>query len=315
VTDRGFIDYAPRNKEVKARLSMMQEIIAEYRDELPLTMRQIFYRAVASYGYEKTEAAYKRLLYISRKARRGGLIHFADIRDDGVIKDAPFGFEGINDFKSYLAGVAKRYCLNRQIGQPRRLIVLCEAGGMVPQLARVCGGYGVTVQSAGGYDGVNVKHDLAAWACEQPTTILHIGDLDPSGEDMFTVIKEDVGAFVSDMAIEDHGEARGRWIVGNVDVEAVRVAATREQAIAMNLPTAPAKDTDSRTKNFKGLGDDSKGTVQCEAIPPDQLRDIVREAIEARIDRGAFEQNLAREETERQRAIDIIASADWGSLQ
>jgi hypothetical protein len=89
VSDRGFIDYAPRNAEVKARLQMMQDIIIEYHDELPLTMRQIFYRAVAKYGYEKTEAAYKRLLYISRKARRGGLISFADIRDDGVIKDAP----------------------------------------------------------------------------------------------------------------------------------------------------------------------------------------------------------------------------------
>jgi hypothetical protein len=254
-------------------------------------MRQIFYRAVASYGYEKTESAYKRLLYISRKARRGGLISFRDIRDDGVIKDAPLDFAGLNDFKSYLTSVAESYRRQRQHGQVRRLVVLCEAGGMVPQLARVCRDNGIPVQSAGGYDGVNVKYDLAVEAIEQPTTILHIGDLDPSGEDMFTVINEDVAAFVRDMAIEDHGD-HGRWIVENADVEAVRVAATHEQAIEKNLPTAPVKDTDSRMKRFLGLGEDSKGTVQCEAIPPDRLRDILREAIDARIDQDAFRQAI-----------------------
>ena len=239
MSDRGFIEYAPRTDEVKERLKMMQEIIEEYRDDLPLTMRQIFYRAVAKYGYGKTELAYRNLLYASRKARRSKLIRFADIRDDGVEEQAPFDFTSFNDFKDYLLQIAEGYQLDRQMDQGRRLLVLCEAAGMVPQLARVANEFGVKVQSAGGYDGLNPKHDLARWACRQPTTILHVGDLDPSGDDMFTVIKEDVAAFAA-------------GIEGDADVEVIRIAATREQAIAMRLPTAPAKETDSRTAKFVG---------------------------------------------------------------
>jgi rhodanese-related sulfurtransferase len=240
VSDRGFIEYAPRTEEVKARLKMIQEIIEEYRDDLPLTMRQIFYRCVAKHDYDKTERAYKNLLYISRKARRSRLISFADIRDDGVTEEAPFDFTGLADFSAYLLDIAETYQLDRQMDQDRRLIVLCEAGGMVPQLARVAKEYGVKVQSSGGYDGLNPKHDLAVWACKQPTTILHIGDLDPSGEDMFTVISEDVKAFASGLNMQ-------------TDVEVVRVAVTATQATDMELPTAPAKETDSRTQNFIAL--------------------------------------------------------------
>ncbi len=297
MSDRGFITYAPRAQKVKGRLRMIEEILEEYEAELPLTMRQIFYRAVGKYDYEKTEAAYKRLLYIGRKARRGRHIAMDVIRDDGVSRRKPFAFSGITDFRDYLAIVAKEYETDRQIDQDRKLIVLCEAAGMVPQLARVCLPYGVPAQSSGGYDSVTVKYHLAKQIVRQgPTTILHIGVLDPSGEDMFTVIKEDVGTFVEQMG---------------GDCEAIRVAVTREQAIELDLSAAPAKPTDSRSKNFEGLGDDLNGTVQCEAIPPDELARILRNAIELNIDPDIYQQTLEREHAERQHAISIIETANW----
>jgi len=66
-----------------------------------------------------------------------------------------------------------------------------------------------------------------------------------------------------------------------------RLAVTPVQAEHLALPTAPPKATDRR----QFIGD----TVQCEAIAPDILADILRNAIEARRDAAIAETVLLRE--------------------
>ena len=65
-------------------LGQVQAILVEYEDYLPLTVRQIFYRLVGAYGFEKTERAYERLGNHLVRARRAQIIRFDAIRDDGV---------------------------------------------------------------------------------------------------------------------------------------------------------------------------------------------------------------------------------------
>ena len=57
-------------------------MLDEYADYLPLTIRQVFYRLVATREYEKSEPAYKRLMEMLGRARRGGVVPFDAIRDD-----------------------------------------------------------------------------------------------------------------------------------------------------------------------------------------------------------------------------------------
>lgn len=66
-----------------------------------------------------------------------------------------------------------------------------------------------------------------------------------------------------------------------------RPAEKRAQADRLGLPTAPPKPTDRR--RFTG------DTVQCEAIAPDVLAGILREAIEARRNAEAARAVLGRE--------------------
>ena len=291
--DRGFITWNPRG-ETAERLDMIKAILAEYQDYLPLTMRQIFYRAVGQYGYEKDERAYKRLLYVGAKARRARMIDFDHVRDDGVTISDPGGYDSLEQLEATLKGEARRYTRQRQSGQGSRILTLCEAAGMVPQIANAVREFGVEVRSSGGYDSVTAKFQLAQSIVHlgAPVILLHLGDLDPSGEDMFTVIKEDVGAFV-------------RRLDDTAEMVAVRVAATREQVSEMDLPTAPPKNTDSRAKNFVGE------TVQCEAIPPDALNRIVREAITSRLDSRIFDANLVQEEEERERIARVMDSLSF----
>ena len=71
-------------------LEQIAEVLVTYAEHLPLTLRQIFYRLVARYGYEKTERAYKRLGNLLNMARRARRIDMDAIRDDGLVWQRPF---------------------------------------------------------------------------------------------------------------------------------------------------------------------------------------------------------------------------------
>jgi CheY-like chemotaxis protein len=57
---RGFALWSPHGATLQL-LEQVRAVLVEYEDHLPLTIRQIFYRLVGAYNYEKTERAYARL--------------------------------------------------------------------------------------------------------------------------------------------------------------------------------------------------------------------------------------------------------------
>jgi hypothetical protein len=251
----------------------------EYRAYLPLTVRQIFYRLVGAHGYSKTEQAYARLGEHLNRARRAGLIPFSSIRDDGTTLAEPLAWMDADELVRTFLKHAEGFRLDRQEGQPSRLIFLVEAAGMVPQVERIAQPFGVAAQSSGGFDSATEKYRLAAnlgqW---RDVEVLHIGDHDPSGVHMFSSMAEDVQAFANDLGLKSR-------------IRFSRLAVTRAQIKELALPTAPPKTTDRR--KFTGE------TTQCEAISPDVLATIIREAIEHRVDWHAYGKVLEAEKTIR----------------
>jgi hypothetical protein len=144
------------------------------------------------------------------------------------------------------------------------------------------------VHSSGGFDSVTAKHTLAASLGQWPhVEVLHIGDHDPSGVHLFSSMAEDVRTIAHDLGLQ--GQIRFS-----------RLAVTPAQISDLNLPTAPAKATDRRS--FTGE------TVQCEAIPPDILASIIREAIEQRLDQDAYAAVLEAEREIQQRLTPRLAA-------
>jgi hypothetical protein len=221
-------------------------VLDEYHDQLPLTLRQIFYRLVGAYEYEKTERAYKRLAEAMNKARRAQLISMDDIRDDGFTRELTPYFDDVDDFFNTVREWANNFRLDRQRGQERRLVIWAEASGMVPQLVSVADPFGIEVMSSGGFDSLTDKHRMGKRWRDQSITVLHLGDHDPSGVHVFSCLDEDIEAFAA-----SYGG----------DVEFVRIAVTPEQARLYGLPSAPPKATDNRRFD----GDE---TWQCEARAP-----------------------------------------------
>jgi hypothetical protein len=257
--DRGFIDWRPQQR-TRDQIDTILKVLQRYEDVLPLTLRQLFYVLVAAEVVDKTNNAYRRLGYTVRKARRARLIDFDAIADDGsMLPGTLTGYDSKDDLIWLIGYRVRNFDLDRQTGQARRLLLWCEAAGMVRQLRRVGAPYGVRVIASGGFDSVTDKHGIAKLIAkaDEPFEILHIGDLDKAGEDIFTVLEEDAGAFCAALS---------------ADATFTRLALTEAQVELYNLPVAPPEMTGGRLM------------VQAEALPPDILADLADSAIRHRLD-------------------------------
>jgi hypothetical protein len=163
-----------------------------------------------------------------------------------------------------------------------------EAAGMVPQLARVADDYGVDVYSGGGFSSLNAIYEAAERISGRAvgTTVLVVGDLDPSGLSIADAAAADVQAFV---------ESDVRTLL-----RFKRIAVTAEQVARFALPTAPQKPMDRRSH-------DMAATVQAEALAPPDLAAEVRASIEAELDLDVLEATKAEGGAERD---EILAKLD-----
>ena len=179
---RGFAPWSPRRETVDL-LHLVNGVLREYRAQLPLTNRQIFYRLVGAHGYEKTEKAYARLCEYLNRARRARLIPFGAIRDDGTQSQGGPGWDDPAQFWCAVRSTARGYRHDLTDSQPYHVELWVEAGGMLPQAAAACREYGIVAYTAGGFNGLTDKYETAERLAHagRPAIVLHAGDYDPSG--------------------------------------------------------------------------------------------------------------------------------------
>lgn len=330
----GYKSYRPSPIAQKV-LEASFKILFTYKAwESPMTIRQIFYRLIAEYGYPKTEKDYKSLIgWIarSRRARQGHILEslhqglsyevaqkiafetrwmipFSWIRDERGQGIDSLTYDSYIDFIDDTRRRAEEMRLPAQEGQPQILEIWCEAAGMVPLMREISNPWTLRVNSGGGYDSVTAKHDLAQRVVERvdqlelPTVVLHVGDFDPSGEGMYETLRDDVTAMVNGWKVSDH------WLTIN------RVALTEEQVMDMQVETAPPKPKDARSKGFverhpevvEFFGGSEDITAQLEALTPPELRQLIVEQIESYIEPAPYEDVRERESDIRERLVEGI---------
>ncbi|MFJ8957301.1 hypothetical protein ACIRO1_45150 [Streptomyces sp. NPDC102381] len=281
---RGFAPWSPK-PDTMLLVDQVRAVLDEYRAHLPMTARQVFYRLVGAFHFPKDERAYDRLQETLNRARRARLIPMHAIRDDRASSAGhSFGYGSPAAFWDSVRVSAEYYARPLTEGQPRVVEVWIEAQGMMPMIAEVTQEYGVIVYCSGGFESVAAKHDAALRIAysEVPTTVLSIGDYDPSGLSILDAAAEDVAAFVEEM---DGTAPTVR-----------RLAVTAEQIAEYQLETAPQKRTDRR-------GEHMGATVQAEALSPTQLTNLVRAAVEGAVDLRALERVRTKSERERQKLV------------
>ncbi|GAA0451984.1 hypothetical protein [Streptomyces olivaceiscleroticus] len=223
---RGYQPHWRPRSATCALLAAVDEVLARFAAQLPLTIRQCWYALVSDGVLVKEERTYKRLAEILGMARRSGRIPWEALRDDTETVAAPIACAGPEEFRAAQRQAAEAFRLDRQAGQPTRLEVWSETAGMVPQLAAVAAPYGIPVYSGSGFNSLTGKRAAAQRAAAGDHRRVHIfviSDWDPSGIHLFSALAQDVTAF----AICD---ASRRWrclAVGLVQVVCARCRAVR----------------------------------------------------------------------------------------
>lgn len=328
----GFTNWKPTGESERILNAVMQ-VFDDYRDYLPLTGRQVFYRLVGAYGFPKDERAANKLYNVLGRARRAGILPFNWLRDGGGQVQRPLTYDDEPAFWTKVDSDFQHYRRARQAGQPIYIELFCEAPGMMPQLVRAAFPYSVPVYGTRGYTGLSVVGEVARRALNRDvrTVILQVGDLDPSGVGIFETLAADVKRFVAQSVAvlsEAHkydeerangchalvqnlgvSEDRTKQLVENAaalrtmpSIRAERIALTWDQVDEYDLPTAPPSSKDSRSKNWPY--DD---TAQAEALPPDILQQIVRTAIEDHLDMDIYQEEVDREEADIETIGDKLA--------
>jgi hypothetical protein len=218
------------------------------------------------------------------------MIPFDSIRDDGTSVMQGKFYGGPEDFYRYVHNEAKGYERDKLARQERDIRVYVESAGMMPQLERVTRRYSVPVYSCSGFDSLTAKYDLAEDVARahtyrgRQTVILHLGDMDPSGETIFDAISEDVHSFLEVDIPHKRGEEVAIF---------ERVALTERLVELYDLPTDPAKES-SHSAGWGG-----RRACQLEALAPDVLAGVLAAKIETHMNPGILQEDREAEVEER----------------
>lgn len=191
------------------------------------------------------------------------------------------------DLEGFLRAVSRSYRRDKWASQQTSIEVWCEKDALAGVLEPITEDFEVVLYPCRGYNSYSALLEAAERIArkQQETTILYLGDFDPSGQDMPRDIRD-----------------RLRDGFG-VSVDLRVIALTPEQIQRFDLPPAPAKKTDSRVAEFIARHGDA--VVELDALPPDELQRLVRESVDQFVDNSSFteEQTIEAEEVERLQQI------------
>jgi hypothetical protein len=277
-------DYRPRPATVEM-LEAIRGVLAELDadDLLPTTARSVFYRLLGR-GWPKSKGMGERVSDAISNARRAGLIEWSAIADRNLLRHRVNTWTGVDEFAATMRRTAAGLRVDLQVGQPVRVLVWCEAAGMVPLLSSVADDYTADVLTTSGYDSTTVRHEIGRWTGElgsQQLHVLHVGDHDHDGRQIFTAMSEDLAAWAGHYG-------------GQVTVE--RLAVTPDQIEAMSLPDDP----------------DKPGSVQAEAIPPGAMRNLLRDRLDELLDADLLDRRRADQDRLREQASRLLRPSAEG---
>jgi hypothetical protein len=242
----------------------------------PQTVRQVFYALTVRGLIAKVEIEYQQtVVRLLREMREAGQIPFEWITDHTRLTRKPASFTGV---EQCLTNTASLYRRNLWVSMPVHVEIWVEKDALAGVMVEETEVYDVPLMAARGYSSLSFLYTSAKAiaARNKPAHIYHFGDLDPSGVDAARDI-----------------EAKLRRYAPGAEIHFERPAVTRKQAEEWNLPSRPTKQTDTRAKKWTGT------SVELDAIPAAQLRELVRDCIERHVDNQQLQLLRAAEKSER----------------
>ena len=264
----------------KKFLAKAEGVAAEYQAQgLKLTVRQLYYQMVSRGVIENNQTEYKKLVRILTAARESGVFDWAVIEDRGRTSHHPY-FQESPD--SILSGIEYHLSLNRWAVLDHYVEVWVEKQALEAVVERACDPLFTPYMACKGYLSASEAYRAGqrfarAAAQGKKPVLIHLGDHDPSGMHMTSDNRDRVRLFARENGIQ-------------VD----RIALNMDQIDEHRPPPNPAKMTDTRAKDY--VAEYGTKSWELDALKPEVLDDVIKEAIEPYIDRDAWADLEDREE-------------------
>jgi hypothetical protein len=291
-------------QEVQALRSGLAALVEQHR---PLTIRHLFYLAVAAALITKAEVDYNnvviRLTGQMRedwlRAYRGHLLRREDSHKVCQFSDSgevfiPFGEEFIVDgsrwiikprsftgIEAALRNGAASYRRAQWDESDKYVVFVCEKDAIANLASIETADYDVPLAIIKGMSSKTFLWDtaLSIDRMDKEIWLYFLGDHDDAGD---TIIKAAV-------------ERIRRYANTDKTIHWQKLAVTQDQIREFGLPLRPPKTSKEKvSEKFKD------GCVEIDALPPQELRRIVRAAIEQHIDQRALEVLKVAERSERE---------------
>ena len=239
--------------EVENRRRELFDIVQEMH---PMSVRGVYYQATVRSLVEKTEGGYDKVQHDLVLMRRAGDLPYGWITDNTRWQRKPRTFGSIDEA---LDDTLRLYRKSLWADADCYVEIWLEKDALAGVILPVTVEYDVPLMVARGYASLSFLYEAAEYINEVdvPTFIYHLGDYDPSGVNAGETIERSL-----------------RELAPNASITFKRLAVTPQQIARWKLPTRPTKSSDSRSKSFGDI------SVELDAIDPNTLRAIVRDAIE-----------------------------------
>lgn len=319
-------------------------VIDQYQQQnLRLTLRQLYYQLVSKNTIRNEEKSYKNLGSVVSDARLAGLLDWDAIEDRVRVPRPPPEWESIADLT---ASALRQYRLPRWKGQQNYVELWVEKDALAGVLRPIALEYHVTLMVNRGYSSQSAMYEAAKRfleACGSPNDechtcygdkdcstcagtgkdgkkkcfdcegrkvcqncdgrgfdeyarkqydrqpiLLYLGDHDPSGEDMVRDVRDRLEMF------------------GVRGIEVRKLALNMAQVKHYNPPPNPAKVTDSRAAEY--IKKHGASSWEVDALPPNVLAQIIRNALDALVDATEMDKVKAQEALDKEQLTKAVAS-------
>lgn len=309
------ICYVPRNfrQDTLDIIGKANAVIVEYMAQgYKLTLRQLYYVFVSrdlfpdswideAYNLKNglppdtknTVKNYKHLGDIINDGRLAGLIDWQAIEDRTRNLQSHASWASPH---SIVRACADQFTVDLWADQESHVEVFIEKDALIGVIEGVCTEFQVPYFSCRGYVSQSEMWEAAQRLkryekAGKDTVVVHLGDHDPSGIDMTRDIQDRLALFGSTVTVD-------------------RIALTWDQIQQYDPPPNPAKTTDARYAKYQEqFGDDS---WELDALEPRVMADLIRAAVQARIDDDYWQAALARQQQGRGQLT--LVSRRWSSV-
>jgi len=268
-----------------------------------LTVRQIYYRLISPpfQLFANKMSNYKGFDKILTRAREKGDVDWRRIEDRSrTTIGGDSGFENPESFMETTLRVMKDlwegYSRPAWRDQSQYVEVWVEKDALATLVSNIANGYNVLTYPSRGYSSFTrvkeaIEDRFNEVSEERGIIIIHLTDHDPSGLDMTKDLEKRFSKYMEDAE----------------RVTMHRVALTLDQIKKFNLASNPTKIADPRSADYLlAIGD------QCwelDALPPDELEQIIKRAINRFIDTDAWDENqdlIAKEKEELRKKFESM---------